>query len=503
MKSLYQLLDKIPCSWNGKGELRTQIGGVHSDSRKVKRGDLFVAVSGFHIDGHSFIKEALKRGAMGVVSERFDPVAATAEIPQFKVSNSRAVLSQLVASAFDFPARKLRCIGITGTNGKTTTAFLIQYLLNIVSRAGLISTIYYDDGAIKEPAETTTPSPEVLNEAFARMVANRVSYCVMEVSSHALDQNRTEGIPFSSAVFTNLTQDHLDYHHDFDAYYQAKQKLFFSADPPKNSIINSDNAYGIRLIKECSKDRRVISYGIDAPCDYRAQAVRLSLKELHFDLIRKANRLTVTAPLLLRHNVYNILAALSVFCEEGFDLNDVLQHLSHFPGVPGRLERIEEGQDFSVFVDYAHTPDGLKNVLSSVQGFPRSRVISVFGCGGDRDRYKRPIMGEIVNSFSDIVILTSDNPRTERAEDILAEIKKGIDAKKGKLFVIVDRREAIRQAIELAEANDLVFIFGKGHETYQILGNDKIPFSDQEIARYYLKEKCSPSAKSQKLVVEN
>ena len=505
MKPLHQLLDKIPCSWNGKGELTLQISGVQSDSRKVKPGDLFVAVSGFLADGHDFIEEALRRGAIAVVLEHFDIALNRAAIPQFKVFSSRAVLPRLVASSFDFPAEKLRCIGITGTNGKTTTAFLIQYLLNCVSRAGLISTIYDDDGKMKQPAENTTPSPEILNGTLARMLTNGLSYCVTEVSSHALDQNRTDGIPFSSAVFTNLTQDHLDYHHDFETYYQAKRKLFFSSAPPKRSVINSDDSYGARLIKELSKEHKVISYGIETPCNYRAQSIQINLKELCFELTHKGERFQVVAPLLLKHNVYNVLAALSVLSEEGFALSDTIPHLFDFPGVPGRMERIDEGQDFSVFVDYAHTPDGLKNVLSSIQTLRKNHVISVFGCGGDRDRSKRPIMGEIANRLSDVVILTSDNPRTEKPEDILEEIKEGIgrSQKKTKLFVITDREAAIHQAIELAEAEDLVLIFGKGHETYQILGKEKIPFSDQQIARHWLKAKCLSLAKSQKLVVEN
>lgn len=504
MKTLRQLLDGIPCSWNGKGELNTPIAYVRSDSRQIKPGDLFVAITGLHLDGHQFIKEAIRRGAKVVVSERFDRAASDLEIPQFNVSKSRTALSQLVACAYDFPARKLKCIGITGTNGKTTTAFLVQYLLNEVTRAGLVGSIYYDDGEIKQVAGNTTPTPEVLNEILSRMVANNISYCVMEISSHALDQDRIQGFEFSSAIFTNLTQDHLDYHHDYETYYQAKRKLFFGSIPPQHSIINRDTTFGARLIGEIKETSRVVSYGFDPPRDYLAEEVQLGWKGLDFILVRDKNRFKVHAPLMLRHNVYNVLAALSTISEEGFSLNELIPNLVHFQGVAGRMEPIDEGQDFRVFVDFAHTPDGLFNVLSSLEGLKRNRVISVFGCGGDRDQAKRPMMGGIANQLSDVVILTSDNPRSERPEDILDHIRSGIhqNGKKTQLFVRPDRKEAIRYAIELAETEDVVFIFGKGHEHYQILGKEKIPFSDQQIARHWLKVRCSHLRKSQKLAVE-
>ena len=490
MKTLRELLSGIPCSWNGKGELATAISHVQSDSRKIQPGDLFVAISGFHDDGYQFIKDAIRKGAKAVVAERFDSLASDLGIPQFSVPNARAVLSHLVACSYDFPAQKLTCIGVTGTNGKTTTTFLIQYLLNAVSRSGLIGSIYYDDGKDKQAAESTTPVPEVLNETLARMVQNGLSYCVMEISSHALDQNRTRDIAFSSAVFTNLTQDHLDYHHDYEAYYQAKRKLFFGNFIPKHSIVNADDSFGTRLLKELSKRDGIVSYGEKGSRDYLAQQIQIGLNGIAFDLIHSRRNFSVAVPLILQHNVYNTLAALSTVSEEGFSLNDLIPELSSFSGVPGRLERIDEGQDFQVFVDYAHTPDGLHNVLSSLGGLSKNRVISVFGCGGDRDRGKRPMMGKIVSRFSDVVILTSDNPRSEKPEDILEEIKRGIDGnlKKTKLIVNPDRKEAIRQAIGLAESGDLIFVFGKGHEDYQIIGKEKKPFSDQAVVRQWLRE---------------
>ena len=505
MKVLRQLLEGISCSWNGKGELTTPIAAVRSDSRKVKLGDLFVAIPGFNVDGYQFIADAIQRGAKAVVAERFDRIVGERGIPQFVVSDSRTALACLVASAYDFPARKLKLIGITGTNGKTTTSFLIQYLLNAKSHAGLIGSIWYDDGKTKMAADNTTPPAEVLQETLAKMVNHGMSYCVMEVSSHALDQSRTSDLLFSSAVFTNLTQDHLDYHHDFEAYYKAKRRLFLCEAPPRHSIINCDDSYGARLWKEFQNQDTAVSYGVRAPYHYLARQIKIKWDGLVFELLCRNKSWQVRTPLTLGHNVYNALAALSAVSEEGFPIEDLLLSLSQFPGVPGRMERIDEGQDFYVFVDYAHTPDGLFNVLSSVSELPKNRVISVFGCGGDRDRGKRSIMGEIANRFSDLVILTSDNPRSEDPEDILSEIKKGINPSSGKakLLVVPDREEAIRQAIETAESGDVVFIFGKGHETYQILGKQKVPFSDQSVVRHWLKIRCSTSAKSQKLAVEN
>ena len=499
MKTLKELLNGISYSWNGGGELSAKISGVQSDSRKIKAGELFVAVTGLSQDGHQFTGEALKKGARAVVLEHVDS-SLDSSIPQIIVSSARVALPVLVASSYDFPQKKMKCIGVTGTNGKTTTTFLIQYLLNCVSKSGLIGTVHYDDSVTKYSADNTTPSPELLFGLLAKMVQNGAAYCVMEVSSHALDQNRTAGLDFSSAVFTNLTQDHLDYHHDFETYFAAKKKLFSTN--PQHSMINGDDSYGKRLLREL-KAGDISSYGIEAGVDFRAERIQMSLGDLKFILTYGPNKIPIQANLTLKHNIYNILAALSTLSKEGFDLRALTPHLGCFQGVAGRMERIDEGQNFFVFVDYAHTPDGLFNVLSSLQELEKNRVISVFGCGGDRDRTKRPLMGEIANRFSDVVILTTDNPRTEKPEDILAEIKAGIKQAKANVIVCQDREEAIRQAIEMAQPKDLVFIFGKGHENYQVIGRTKIPFSDQDIVRNYLRKTCLRLEKSQPLPAGN
>ncbi len=502
MKTLKELLKSVPHQWNGSGELSAKISGVQSDSRKIKPGELFVAVTGFNQDGHRFINEALKKGAQAVVLEHVHD-QLNSSIPQVLVSNARSVLPLLVASSYDFPQKKIKCIGVTGTNGKTTTTFLIQYLLNCVSQSGLIGSIHYDDTRAKYSADNTTPVPEVLFGLLAKMVKNGASYCVMEISSHALDQNRTSGLDFSSAVFTNLTQDHLDYHHDFETYFAAKQKLFIGESIPQRSILNGDDDYGKRLYGQLNGKSDTSLYAINEAADFRAKNIKLGLDGSNFDLVYGKNVFSLNSHLTLKHNIYNLLAALATLSKEGFDLQTLSPYLAKFQGVSGRMERMDEGQDFFVFVDYAHTPDGLFNVLSSVQGLKKNRVLSVFGCGGDRDRTKRPLMGEIASKFSDIVILTTDNPRTEKPEDILSEMRAGINRTNAEVIICQDREAAIRQAVEIARPKDLVFIFGKGHENYQVIGRDKIPFSDQEIVRNYLRKKCLPSEKSQALPTVN
>ena len=497
------MLEGIACSWNGKGGLDALIRSVRSDSRKVQPGDLFVAVPGSHVDGHRFIEQALQSGAKAIVSERFDRKVQESGLPQFVVSDSRLALSRLTASSYDFPAEKLNLIGITGTNGKSTTAFLIQHLLNQASKAGLIGTILCDDGNSKEQADYMTPGPEFLNEMMARMVANGLRYCVMEVSSHALDQERVRELAFSSVVFTNLTQDHLDYHGNFELYYQAKRKLFFGPEAPRHSIINEDDPYGVRLKRELGTLKSAVSYGLEKG-DFVGHVTKVDWTGVEFKLKHGANRWVVSAPLLLQHNVYNLTAALVTLHQEGFNLTEMIPSLLHFPGVSGRMERIDEGQNFRVFVDYAHTPDGLLNVLRAVGTLPKRRVITVFGCGGDRDRTKRPVMGEIAGRESDLAILTSDNPRTEDPELILDEVETGFRSTSSRAELIrePDRKEAIRRAIELAQEGDVLLIFGKGHEDYQILGTKRLPFSDQEVVRHWLKEKCLRSGKSQRFAVE-
>ena len=480
----------ISCSWNGEGSFDIPVRGVHADSRKIKKGDVFVAIRGVQTDGHLFIKDVLKKSPAAIFSENCEDYIRQKRIPHFRVLDSRRAFAVVIANIYGTPTDKLSLVGITGTNGKTTTSFLIQYMLNRVSKAGLIGTVHYDDGKKKRSADNTTPGAELLNEQLNEMVKNGLSYCVMEVSSHALDQRRVEGLRFRDAIFTNLTQDHFDYHKDFENYYQAKKKLFTNLPLPERAIINTEDQYGVRLAQELKKTK-VITYGFSPDCDYYADQISENLSEIEFILCRRKNRLRVKVPLQLRYNVLNVLAALAYVDNQGFALETMVEFLTKFPGVSGRMERIDVGQAFHVFVDYAHTPDAIENVLLAVKRLPCNRIISVVGCGGNRDRDKRPKMGAAAERYSDILILTSDNPRGEDPLKILEDVKKGIGVGERKIQVLIlpDRTEAIQRAVEIADEGDMILIFGKGHENYQIIGKEKIPFSDQNVVRYALKER--------------
>lgn len=503
MKTLRQLLDGISYTSSHETELDLTVTGVSCDSRKVERGNLFVAVPGREHDGHDFIPQAIRQGAVAIVAEGLHADASDMKLPQIVVPSTRAVLPKIASAAYGDPGQRLKLIGVTGTNGKTTTTFLIQHLLNLNKPTGLMGTIYYDDGYRKEPLTHTTPGPIELNRVLARMVEHGVSVCVMEVSSHALDQERTGGLNFSHVVFTNLTQDHLDYHPDMEHYYQAKRKLFVREPMPGRCMINCDDSYGIRLAQELKRNR-VTRYGFRLDADFRAEHVAVHLDSVEFDLVEQGARFRMKVPLGLDYNVYNVLAAVAVVSDMGVSCRDAIARLQSFPGIPGRLEKIDEGQDFLVIVDYAHTPDGLEQVLSSSAKVCKNRLICVFGCGGNRDRSKRPLMGRIAARYSSVVILTSDNPRNEDPRMILQQVRQGIDQEGSAAEVVeeVDRQLAIRRGIEDARPGDVVFILGKGHEHIQIIGDQKIHFRDQEIARSYLKRRCLPSRKSPKFAVE-
>ena len=493
LSSIHQWLEGVSYQCQKQGETLPAVTGVASDSRKVKRGDLFVAVPGSTLDGRRFIPDAISRGASAVVSEPLGDSNHSIGVPCLIVPNARKAIAQIAANAFGRPADRLKSIGVTGTNGKTTISFLIQFLVGLKHPTGIVGTVHYDDGKKKCAAHQTTPGPLELHERLSRMRTNGLTHVVMEISSHALDQDRTFGITFSEAVFTNLTQDHLDYHHDFEHYFAAKKKLFLEEPRPRRAVVNIDDPFGVSLVRELKRDQ-VITFGIREPADVCAKSLTVSLTSVEFDLVTDGMEYRVKAPLGLSLNVYNLLAALAVARSEGVSLKDAIGALENFKGVCGRMERIEEGQDFQFFIDYAHTPDALRNVLSETGKRSRSRIISVFGCGGDRDRGKRALMGAVAAQYSDLVIVTSDNSRSEDPESIFKDIRQGIDSKHA-VLQIADREEAIRHAIQTAQAGDIVFLFGKGHERYQIVGNQSYPFSDHEVARKYLRKKCLPSSK--------
>lgn len=465
------------------------------DSREVTPGALFVAVEGFHADGHKFIPQAVEAGAVAVLTTRKpEETGAQPGFPVLTVSDLDEALKRIVPWFYDYPARKMRLVGITGTNGKTTTSYLVRHLLRAVGhRVGLIGTIQnmIEDEVI--PAHNTTPNIVDLQRLLARMHRAGISHVVMEVSSHALDMGRVVGCEYDTAAFSNLTQDHLDYHGTMENYCLAKAKLFESLSGDvtkqgKKAVVNIDDPAGKLMLEHARCDH--ITYSVkDNTATLRASDIKLTGTGASFVAGGDFGRREIPLKITGLFNVYNVLAAIGCALAEKVPIEIITGALPLFKGVPGRFEAIDMGQKFGVVVDYSHTPDGLENVLGAARGIARGRVIVVFGCGGDRDRTKRPIMGRIAAELADIVIVTSDNPRSEDPEEILAEILPGVREKIGskQYEVLADRREAIFQAIKLAEAGDMVVIAGKGHEDYQILRDKTIHFDDREEAGNALK----------------
>jgi len=457
-----------------------EVKGLTSDSRKVKEDFIFVAIDGHKLDGNSFIQEALRRGARLVISQNIPQnTSLPKDISFLKVKDSRLALAQLAAQFYRYPSRKLKVIGVTGTNGKTTITYLMEHLLKCLGySAGVIGTINYRFKDKSIAAKNTTPGPEDLQELLAQMHNADVRYALMEVSSHALDQRRVEGVDFHCAIFTNLTQDHLDYHQDMENYFQAKSLLFRSLNSNALAILNRDDAYSQRLIN--MTPARVLTYGLRQGADIWASDIKLASYITTFNINNAKIKTQLNSKLIGRHNIYNILAVFKFALEEGFPPDKIKQAIESFTFVPGRLENIDRGQPFKVFIDYAHTDDALYNVLSSLKDIPHKRIILVFGCGGERDKGKRPKMGAVATEMAEHVYITSDNPRSENPEEIIQDIVKGI--KKHNYQIILDRRQAIFEAMQMAKEDDIVLIAGKGHETYQIFKDRIIEFSDREVA---------------------
>lgn len=471
---------------------RKDIVAIAYDSRKVKRNFLFVAVKGFNVDGHNFIMEAIANGATAIVIEDDSKVSNDYLIHQnvtkILVKNSRKALAILSKNFYQNPSSKLKIIGITGTNGKTTSTYLTKYILEGAGyKTGLIGTIQNLIGDQIIPTEKTTPESIELNELFSQMIEAGCSHCVMEVSSHSLELDRVYGVKFSAAIFTNLTREHLDFHGTMENYFNAKKKLFDSLDEEAIAVTNIDVEYGKEIVSDCKC--KVVTYGSAENADYRFSNLAISLEGLDFTLTTKGERYNIHSNLIGRFNVYNLLGAIAVGAERGIDLSIIAKSVERVNFVPGRFELIEN-YPVKVIVDYAHTPDALENVLGTIRELLKyhrenSRVITVFGAGGDRDRTKRPFMGRVAQSLSDIIIITNDNPRFESPAQIFNDILSGIN-KNENTYVIEDREEAIAKAIQLAKDNDVILIAGKGHENYQIVQNKVIPFNDREIASKYL-----------------
>ncbi|MDK2820674.1 MAG: UDP-N-acetylmuramoyl-L-alanyl-D-glutamate--2,6-diaminopimelate ligase [Clostridia bacterium] len=470
---------------NRGGNQQISLSGLHYDSRQVKEGYLFVAIKGYKTDGHLFIDDALKRGAVAVVIEQeVDLPGGTSWV---QVSNSRRVLGHLAARFFGYPGQELRIIGVTGTNGKTTTTNLIQTVLEASGRStGLIGTIGNRLGGKTLPSERTTPESLDLQLLLRQIVDLKGQATVMEVSSHALALHRLEGTEFDVAVFTNLTQDHLDFHQNMEDYFKSKASLFEKLNEGKKegkyAIINADDPYGKRLVDLTSVP--VVTYGCSPTCQIHATDIELKADGSSCRVIWPKGEIKLELKLTGRFNIYNALAAFAVALQEGIDPMNAAKALESVKGVPGRLEQVNRGQPFTVLVDYAHTPDGLENVLEVARQVKTGKLISVFGCGGDRDKGKRPLMGQVAAKLSDFSIITSDNPRSEDPEAIIEDIIPGIKAINGaKYQIVVDRRQAIATALNIAKPGDIVVIAGKGHETYQIVKNKTLPFDDRKVVR--------------------
>lgn len=467
----------------GEGERAITVEGITCDSRQVEPGFLFVAIEGFKTDGHRFIEDAVSRGASALVVQKQVPVPR--EIPWVQIPDTRRGLALMAARFYGFPCHKMQVIGVTGTNGKTTTTHMIKAVLDEAGKkTGLIGTIHNMVGERILPVTHTTPESVDLEKLLAQMVEEQVETAVMEVSSHALALSRVEGCRFDVAVFTNITQDHLDFHRDMEDYLAAKMKLFTGAGV---SVINADDPHSPRVVE--GSTGKIITYGIEKNADVMARDIRVTPGGVSFMAVGSRGAVRVNLQLTGLFNVYNSLAAFAVGVEEGLKPADIKRALEKVKGVPGRFELVNKGQQFAVIVDYAHTPDGLQNILSTAREFTRGRLITVFGCGGDRDRTKRPLMGEIGVSMSDMAVITSDNPRTEDPEKIIEDILAGVEeVKHARYTVIQDRRSAIACAIKSARPGDVVVIAGKGHETYQEINGERYHFDDREEAGIILEE---------------
>lgn len=464
-----------------------EVKGISCNSKTVFDGYIFVAIKGTKEDGGTFIEEAIERGAKAVVINSFccrEIGRYNNKIPFIAVRDTRKALAELAAEFYGRPSSKVKVIGITGTNGKTTVTYLIESLLKEAGiSSGVIGTINhrFKDRVIS--SKNTTPGPIELQSMLAGMAEEGVKYCIMEVSSHALEQDRTEDIDFHSAIFTNLTHDHLDYHKTLRNYFNSKAKLFKGISSPSFGIINNDDKFGARF-KELTR-ARIVTYGINNKALVTAKDIKFNIRGTEFRLVCPNGEVELTSSLIGRYNVYNILAAAAWAQAEGIGLSAIKRGIKRFSFVPGRLEKIDNNKDFSVFVDYAHTADALKNVISALKQISKSRIITVFGCGGERDKTKRPKMGRVVTELSDYAIITNDNPRSEEPLEIIGQIKRGI--KKANFCVIPVRRDAIAKALSLAKPKDIVLVAGKGHEGYQILKDKTLHFDDREVIKECLK----------------
>ena len=489
---LRQILSQLPKAV-ASGNLDHVANGVTADSRKVKPGMVFVAIRGEESDGHKFIGSALQKGAIAIVAETAPDADADEKIVWIHSRDTRTALGTIASAFADNPSSKLRTVGVTGTNGKTTTTFLLQHIMKQSwTRAGLLGTITVDDGVERSDATHTTPSADILQSQLGAMVANGCRGVAMEVSSHGIQQKRVAAVQFDAAIFTNFSQDHLDYHGSMAAYFDVKKALFEGLAQQEGkkkpvAVINSDDLYGEKLVKELGDDVKVITYGMGAHCDFKVTKIKQQVRGTEFQLDNRGKSYLVRTPFIGRFNVYNTLAAIAGAAAAGIKPRDAVKALAEAPQVPGRLELVGTRDGVTLFVDYAHTPDALENVCSTLKDLGPNKLITVFGCGGDRDQMKRPLMGEVASKLSDLCLITSDNPRSEDPDAIIKEIEAGMKSKAYR--PVPDREEAIRTAVNVAATGDIVLIAGKGHERYQEVAGEKILFDDRKVSSWALKDK--------------
>lgn len=482
LRPLVQILPKAIIS----GDLDTTVSGITTDSRAVVKGSVFVAIRGTDVDGQKFIPQAVENGACAIVSEVAPASDWDGEICWVHTSDARAAVAALACKWNDDPSAELKAVGITGTNGKTTTAFITHAVMKSVwMRAGLLGTVQFDNGESVIPATHTTPDPIQLQKILREMAGNACRGVAMEISSHAIEQKRSDGMQFDVAVFSNLSQDHLDYHGTMESYFAAKRRLFEllelqSGGKKTTAVINLDDIYGQRLVEEFKDRLYLLTYGHGVAADMRIGHEKQTVRGTEFEVQYKGRDYLVRSPYIGHFNIYNCTAALAACCAVGIKPRDAVRALADAPQVPGRMENVGSRDGATLFVDYAHTPDALENACAAMRELRPNRLITVFGCGGDRDRTKRSLMGKAAAAGSDLCIITSDNPRSEDPSQIIRDIEKGMIGKRYES--IPDRMEAIQTAVNISQEGDVILVAGKGHETYQEIAGNKIDFDDRRAA---------------------
>ena len=475
------LLNEILTNVNKKftrGSLSIEISNIDYDSRNIKEDGLFICINGEFSNGHHFIKNAIENGAKAFIID--EDVEYIEGYTYIKVDESKAAMAKIASNFYNNPSENIKIIGVTGTNGKTSVTTFLSQILNSYNKCGLIGTIKIDDGKNEIISKNTTPDSLDIQKSLFKMIENKCNYCAMEVSSHSLALNRVEGIDIDIGIFTNLTEDHLDFHKNLDEYRNVKEQLFYKT--KKANIINIDDESGKIMLEHIKNiETPLYTYSLENNADFMAKNIIYYASGVSYKLITPTYEEYIKIPVPGKFTVYNTLAAISACYVLDIPIEIIKRELERSIGVEGRIEVVKNKKNLNVIVDYAHTPDALENILNSIKDFASGKIIVVFGCGGDRDKQKRPTMGRIAQQNSDIAIITTDNPRTENPDDIIDDILAGMD--NNNYIVIKDRKEAIEKAISLANKDDIVLIAGKGHENYQIIGRIKYDFDDRKIAK--------------------